>query len=568
MTFEPCGGQAGTQVRILGAGFGATQGATGLFFRGNPATVLGWSDTLITTLVPPLVSAGSQPLRLESVRGTTTLGFIDVFPSIATVTPDSGPVGTVVTLTGANFGTSQAGSTITVAGLAPVVRSWAMTRVVLEIPGVTGPSADIVLHVSKLPSNVAAFRVAGTIVSFTFDDSYSQQLDAAAVLRRHGMHATYYVNSPRIDQPSKPAFFTRDELLALQAEGNEIGGHTLNHLALLPLDDGERLRQICDDRARLIDMGFAVTSLAYPFGVSDAGLRSAAERCGYNSARITDHNREHPWPQSATPPEPYAVGAAPSIATTTSLEKMKSYVTVVEDAGGGWVPLVLHRMCTTCGPEQTTNHDTLAVSILEDFTTWLAARAANGTVVRTVHEVIRGAVKPPVIADAAPPRAESGELVTNGSMELDTNGDGAPDCFLAGAGPPRPAQWSRTSDAHTGMWAMKLEGPTAVPADRRLGLSLDSGSCTIAASAGARFTVSAWYKASGPAAFLLYRRDPGGLWRSWAPASTLPAAAVWTQGMYVTPAAPADTTAIAAVLYLVDSGTMTVDDFSVVRLPP
>ena len=48
----------------------------------------------------------------------------------------------------------------------------------------------------------------------------------------------------------------------------------------------ERSRaQVCDDRATLAQLGFQVTSFAYPYGAGTAQVKRVAQACGYNSAR-------------------------------------------------------------------------------------------------------------------------------------------------------------------------------------------------------------------------------------------------------------------------------------------
>ena len=63
---------------------------------------------------------------------------------------------------------------------------------------------------------------------------------------------------------------TLAQIQAIQADGNEIGGHTVNHLHLPVLDQAEQARQICDDRVALAQNGLTVTSFAYPFASLDS----------------------------------------------------------------------------------------------------------------------------------------------------------------------------------------------------------------------------------------------------------------------------------------------------------
>ncbi len=76
--------------------------------------------------------------------------------------------------------------------------------------------------------------------------------------------------------------------------GHEIGGHTLTHVDLVTVPATEARRQICDDRAALVAMGFPVTSFAYPFGSTDAVGRADGLRLRLQPAPAA-------WATSARP---------------------------------------------------------------------------------------------------------------------------------------------------------------------------------------------------------------------------------------------------------------------------
>src|SRR5262249_11169408 len=76
-------------------------------------------------------------------------------------------------------------------------------------------SAQAAVHEGEHPST--------TTVSLTFDDGFADQKEGAALLRRHGMHGTFFVNSGNLDQPGRLSWA---DLHLLVADGNEIGGHT------------------------------------------------------------------------------------------------------------------------------------------------------------------------------------------------------------------------------------------------------------------------------------------------------------------------------------------------------
>jgi IPT/TIG domain-containing protein len=79
-------------------------------------------------------------------------------PSIASLTPTSGPSGTVVTITGTNFGATQGSSTVAFNGTTATATSWSVTSIVVPVtPGAT--TGNVVVNVGGLASNGMSFTV-------------------------------------------------------------------------------------------------------------------------------------------------------------------------------------------------------------------------------------------------------------------------------------------------------------------------------------------------------------------------------------------------------------------------
>jgi len=97
--FSPGSALVGAKVTISGNAFG---GATGVLFNGVlalPATV---TQTQITVLVPPDASTGKLTVVTPSGAGQSS-GMFRVLPRITSVTPATGPAGTLVTIAGSGF---------------------------------------------------------------------------------------------------------------------------------------------------------------------------------------------------------------------------------------------------------------------------------------------------------------------------------------------------------------------------------------------------------------------------------------------------------------------------------
>jgi hypothetical protein len=88
-------------------------------------------------------------------------------PSITSLSPTSGSVGTSVTITGTNFGPTQGTSTVTFNGAAAMPTSWSATSILAPAPsGAT--TGNVVVAVGGTASNGANFTVQGTTSGIAF----------------------------------------------------------------------------------------------------------------------------------------------------------------------------------------------------------------------------------------------------------------------------------------------------------------------------------------------------------------------------------------------------------------
>jgi peptidoglycan/xylan/chitin deacetylase (PgdA/CDA1 family) len=228
-----------------------------------------------------------------------------------------------------------------------------------------------------------------TIVSLTFDDGLQTQYKALSLLAEHRVPGTFFANSALVATTTGAYRMTWRQLHELADGGNEIGGHTETHPHLSKLSADEQRKEICGDRERLVRNGFSPVSLAYPFGDFDDTSKSLAKQCGYTAARKSggiksdEHCANCDLAETVPPLDAFALRAPDSIGTSTTLATLQRYVTQAED-DGGWVILEFHSICDAC--------DDLSISPakLDKFLDWLVLRTANGTVVKTVGEVMNG----------------------------------------------------------------------------------------------------------------------------------------------------------------------------------
>lgn len=231
-----------------------------------------------------------------------------------------------------------------------------------------------------------------TTVSVTFDGTFKGQDAAAKILADHGLAGTFYVNSGYIGYP---AYLSLDQLRGISREHSEIGGASLYGNDLSRQSRARARTEVCNDRTTLTKLGFQVTSFAYPYGTSTPMVKSAAQSCGYNSARdvaglyqSASDCSNCPVGEPVPPVDFFRIRTSSQGVTLPALKKA---VTTAENRGGGWVPLVFTKVCV-CPDE---GEGAISPTDFEAFVTWLADRPAT-TRVLTVDQVMGGQLKPAV----------------------------------------------------------------------------------------------------------------------------------------------------------------------------
>jgi len=248
----------------------------------------------------------------------------------------------------------------------------------------------VILSSWALSPAPGAAATASTVVTIGFDDGTADQLGALPILQAHGMTATFFVNTASIGDAEHLSWA---DLHTLFDAGNEIAGHTVNHVNLAPLTTAEARQEVCTDRNNLLARGFPATSFAYPFGSFDSGTEVVVHDCGYNSGRgVSGVSKKGPFAETIPPLDPYATRTPPNPKKSTKLSTLELYVLNAE-ANGGWVQFVFHRLCEQCGPYAITP------AKLTAFLDFLQGEVTGGrVVVQTTAQVIGGLVQPPAAA--------------------------------------------------------------------------------------------------------------------------------------------------------------------------
>lgn len=143
---------ASVQFKVDNANTGAAITAAPYSFLLNTTTLLD-GNHIITA-----VATDTSGNTATSVAVAVKVNNAVPAPSIASLNPVTGPVGTSVTVTGANFGATKGTSTITFNGTAATPTSWTTTNIVVPVPaGAT--TGNVVVTVGGVASNGVLFTV-------------------------------------------------------------------------------------------------------------------------------------------------------------------------------------------------------------------------------------------------------------------------------------------------------------------------------------------------------------------------------------------------------------------------
>src|SRR6266700_1819993 len=156
-SLSPQYGASGDSVTISGSNFGAAQGMSAVSFNGTLASPTSWSSSTILAPVPAAASTGPVSVTVQGMA-SNGLAFT-VTPTISGASPNSGAVGTLVTITGSGFGPTQGTTTITFNGTTGVPRSWTNTTIQVPVPWGASSGSIIVTVSGFFASNNFAFTV-------------------------------------------------------------------------------------------------------------------------------------------------------------------------------------------------------------------------------------------------------------------------------------------------------------------------------------------------------------------------------------------------------------------------
>ena len=151
-------GVVGDPITITGSGFG-TSGTVS--FNSVTASGSSWSNTAIVTQIPVGAQTGSVTVNSSGLTSNGVTLTIVAAPTVATITPTSGDVGTVVTISGNNFASLQSGPMVFFNGAAVMPTSWTNNQIAVTVPKGTS-TGPLIVKVGYASSNATTFTIEPT----------------------------------------------------------------------------------------------------------------------------------------------------------------------------------------------------------------------------------------------------------------------------------------------------------------------------------------------------------------------------------------------------------------------
>ena len=160
-SLNPASGVPGTSVTITGTNFGSTQGTSTVTFNGGvAATPTSWSAASIVVPVPAGTTTGNVVITVGGVA-SNGVSFAVMAPTITSLSPSSGTIGTPVTIVGTGFGATQGTSVVYIGGIGATPTNWSATSITITVPNLAA-TGNVVVAVGGLVSNGLPFTVVPT----------------------------------------------------------------------------------------------------------------------------------------------------------------------------------------------------------------------------------------------------------------------------------------------------------------------------------------------------------------------------------------------------------------------
>ncbi len=132
------------------------------------------------------------------------------------------------------------------------------------------------------------------VLTLSYDDGKIADRRLISIFNRHGIKATFHLNSGLMEQSIR---ISRDEIRNLY-QGHEVAAHTLTHptIARCPID--QVVQEILNDRIQLEEIvGYPVRGLSYPNGSYSKAIREVLPHLGIEYARTVHEHGQFTMPE-------------------------------------------------------------------------------------------------------------------------------------------------------------------------------------------------------------------------------------------------------------------------------
>ena len=167
ISFEPQTGIADTEVTITGTNFSSVAVNNNVTFNGVLAEVVSATTTSLTVRVPPEASSGTIAVEIEQLLSVSEMEFATV-PSITSLVPPLGSVGSEVTINGGNFGTATSDLEVLFGDVAAEIVESDVDFIVAIVPnGLEDGANNVTVTLNGLTTDPTEFTVI-PLVTFGF----------------------------------------------------------------------------------------------------------------------------------------------------------------------------------------------------------------------------------------------------------------------------------------------------------------------------------------------------------------------------------------------------------------
>lgn len=294
------------------------------------------------------------------------------------------------------------------------------------------------------------------VLSIAFDDGRQSQYDYAyPLLQQYGIHATFYVISSYIsDFSGYTSYMSISELENLQASGNEIGSHSVDHPNFLSLTDDQIVSECVNSKQLLQSYGFSANNFAYPNGATNDHINSIVTQY-YRSARSAyagPYIMSLPVSQSVLTAYP---GESGDPSTWSQLNAMQSAESMVDQivSSNSYGIIFFHNII----PGDTTDAYTISQQYFQDFLQYVAD---SGVTTLTVNQALD--IAGPALSASISPSSMS---LTVGQSQLFSS-------TVTGGVSPYSYQWNLNGTAISGAHSSTYNFVSSTPGTYMINLNL------------------------------------------------------------------------------------------------